>query len=114
MNIVKTWSILNLTARPTLDGQEQVISMVTWKLVVSDDLNHEVVHTGVTTLGLPDSESFLNFSELTEQQVLGWVKGVIGQKQIDQLESNMIASLLDQVAPTEFLHLEELPWMRKA
>ncbi len=67
MAVTKTWSVLDLT-RETSDGY---VSVVRWKLTGTEG-DKTVESTGKTYLERP--ESLEDYSSLTEEKVIGWVK----------------------------------------
>ena len=66
------------------------------------------------TLGAPDSGNFVDFSKLTEEQVLAWAKEVIGQDEITALENGIdgILNAPTDTSPTAkpILQEQSLPW----
>lgn len=70
MAVTKTWSITDLV-RETSDN---CITWVHWKLTGTEDSN-TVESTGITKLERPDT--LVDYSSLTEETVLGWLKAKI-------------------------------------
>lgn len=67
------WKVKSLTAYPHLDGKDNVVYLVHWKLGLID---------AVTELMLPTGD-FIPFDGLTEDVVLGWVWARISKEDIE-------------------------------
>jgi hypothetical protein len=67
------WKVKSLTAYPHLDGKDNVVYLVHWKLGLID---------AVTELMLPTG-NFIPFDGLTEDVVLGWVWARISKEDIE-------------------------------
>ena len=64
------------------------------------------------TFDEPDSKNFIDFSKLTEAQVLAWVTNKLGQDEIDALENGIDSSLNEAEDPNAppVLTQTSLPW----
>jgi hypothetical protein len=71
-NITYTQKIFAVDTTDTQDF-EQVVVRVHWEQRAKQD-THFAVANRVTELSKPDAESFVNFDQLTEQQVMQWVQ----------------------------------------
>ena len=112
-NITKTWSIVSMAARPSVDGMQDVLSVVDWKLVVSADTGEQVEHSGSSRLGLPTADGiFVDYNTLTEEQVVEWVKEAVGLRVVEKLEATLTSMLFDQLYP--ITRVNTLPWMTEA
>ena len=54
----------------------------------------------------PSSAGYTNYADLTEQQVIGWVKHALGQDKISEIE----ADIDKQIAYEKSLLSEGVPW----
>ena len=105
MAVTKTWSILDLT-RETSDNY---VSVVRWKLTGTEG-DKTVESTGKTYLARP--ESLEDYSSLTEEKVIGWVKAKMveetpavqiqdtGKTIVDDYEDLMDKKMAQLNAPT--------------
>jgi hypothetical protein len=78
----KTWVIEQMTAYPQASGQTDVVFQVAWRLNgVSGTYNATCYGTvGVTYIaGAP----YTPYANLTQDQVIGWVKSALGVYQVE-------------------------------
>ena len=55
---------------------------------------------GSVGLGDPDPDSFTPFSELTKDEVIGWVKSALGEEQVTAIESALAEQINQKLNPT--------------
>ena len=77
MSNTYTWKILNLETVPSIDGLENVVSIVRWLLTAANDTKSTTVE-GTVELDNPLADGFIVYAELSEDQVLTWVKDKLG------------------------------------
>jgi hypothetical protein len=75
MTITYTWSIPQngLITMPTLDGQTNVVTAVMYSVVATDGIHTERVQR-IANVKYVAGEPFTQFSDLTEDKVIEWVK----------------------------------------
>ncbi len=102
-----TWNVVQMDAYPEKDGKQDVVFTVHWNLTgVDGDYNGYVYGTvGVT---LDHEAQYTPYAELTQDQVIGWVKSALGDEQVAQYESNVQAQIEQQKNPT--VVTPPLPW----
>ena len=59
---------------------------------------------------LQESESFTAFADLTETQVIGWVKNILGTLSVDSIEKNTKSVLESKKTPSQAPAKKDLPW----
>ena len=104
-----TWSIQRLECAPSLDGLTDVVKFVLWRLYATDEeQKYGAVQQGRIEVGSPSSGNFIPYSNLTEAEVIEWVKSTLGEPKINQ----MIATLDQQLYEMEFPQIvtPPLPW----
>ena len=112
MNITTQWNITHMNAHPSLDGMENVISHVVWTCTATDaDSGETVKEQAQLSMGLPSTTQFTAFSSLTEAEVLTWVKQILGESVVAQVENNVKTALVTKLAP--IVMIEDLPWAKK-
>lgn len=84
----KQFKILNIKKRSNVESYIDVISVVTYEVVATEGEN-SVNYIGVVSLPLP-SGNFVNFTSLTEEQVIGWVRSVINEQKLDELLQKLL------------------------
>ena len=55
---------------------------------------------GSIGLGDPDPASFTPFSELTKDEVIGWVKSALGEEQVAAIEAALAEQINQKLNPT--------------
>jgi len=53
---------------------------------------------------------FIPFEELTEDQVIGWIKTSLGESGVESNQNYIIKEIEEQKNPTPVPHKEPLPW----
>lgn len=76
------WTVTNLKYFPDLQGQTNFVYVVEWAVNVTDS---DVSETGKTFLTL-ESESFVQWEDLDQDTVLGWVFDAIGDEEKEATE----------------------------
>ena len=107
MAVVNTWSVVQLDAYPEFDGNTDVVFTVHWTLNGADGeyTGHVYGSVGVT---LNEGGAFTPYADLTEAQVLGWVKEALGEEQVAAYEANVAQQIADQANPP--VVSPALPW----
>ena len=95
-----TWAIANLE-RNTSDGK---VIVAHYTVSAKNDTYSAGAYG---SLGF-DGEITTPFSELTEQQIVGWVKDALGEEKVIEIEAALQTQLDEQAAPTK---AAGLPWV---
>jgi hypothetical protein len=98
--IIKNWNILGLTRNKSDD----LVTEAHWKLTGTDN-EHSYSMNG--TVHLERGNSFVEFSELTEEVIVGWVKEKLGEE-VAILETNVEFFVNKQKEETTTV--DGLPW----
>lgn len=102
------WQILSMDVRPLLDGQPDVVVQAQWQITATDPAVGDTAGTqGYIQFSAPGS-SFTPYSDLSEAQVIAWVKDSMGPSQVAELEAfvdNLL--ILNRLPPVTQL---PLPW----
>ena len=59
---------------------------------------------------LQESESFTAFTDLTETQIIGWVKNILGTSSVASIEKNTKSVLESKKTPSQAPAKKDLPW----
>lgn len=81
MTITYNWKILQMTTNPSLNGLQNVVTSVVWSAEAenTDDSNPELLNVVTAALGgtvkftNSNSTNFIEYQNLTEQDVLEWI-----------------------------------------
>lgn len=104
---VYTWMIERLDCYPQRDGETDVVFTVHWRLNAVDG---DYSASGYGTVGLTHDPSapFTPYAQLTQEQVVGWVKAALGAEQLAQMEAALAANIAAQINPP--VVSPPLPW----
>jgi hypothetical protein len=123
-----TWRIESLEYAVTAEGLPNVVTHIHWRLFgtssekyasnttsnLSDSSTATVVlapYTGQAygCLNVPfnPNKTFINYSDLSEEIVIGWLKSIMSEDDIAKLKSQIDAQIAAQVNPTTG---SGLPW----
>lgn len=101
--ITYTWSIDSMKTHSQLADQTNVISSVAWRLTGSNGTDSFHINGEVALPRyVPNTNSFIPYDQLTEEQVISWTKNAIGKMSVENYEK-IIADRLT-------LTTKDLPW----
>lgn len=106
-----TWQILRMS---TLQEPEpDYVVAATWYLNAIDGTNTPSCG-GVTTFATSSSSTFIPYADLTEADVIGWVKAAMGASGVAELEAKLQLSIDQQVMPPTVVPQDTpLPWAQE-
>lgn len=62
--------------------------------------------------GDTNSDEFIVYEDLTEQKVIGWVKSILGEEMIEEIEKDMLVKFLSELNNGDNTSYEVgLPWV---
>lgn len=100
MAINYTWDCKTVDVK-TIDGNEETVFNVHWRLTGEDDLNNASTVYGTQTLDTSDLSSFTAFADLTNDQITGWVESAMGEDKVAEFKSNISNQIAELVTPTQ-------------
>jgi hypothetical protein len=106
MEITHTWNIRKLVQKN--DGSGIVIQV--YFKVHSTDEEYYYVSSGSVDLDVDEIQNFISYQDLTQQQVITWVKDKLGPDLggYQQINTNWINDKKNPSTPTT--KIERLPW----
>lgn len=107
MTTTYIWSVVQMDAYPEYEGHTDVVFTVHWTLTGTDG-EHTAGVYGSVGLTLDPEAPYTPYADLTEAQVIGWVKDALGEDQVAAYEvnvANQIAALVNPPVVTP-----ALPW----
>ncbi len=111
MAIKYSWKIHALNyLRGQLDG---AVSSVEWKYIATETVKkttYTADEAGTVELPAPEKDNFVSYSELTEQQIISWVEGIIGEEEISQKQFRLSTIIENQKSSSSEQAFETLPW----
>lgn len=111
MSITNTWTVTAMNCYPQAEGQTDVAFNIHWLLTGTDGTHSASVYgtVGVTYVaGTP----YTPYNQLTQDQVVGWVKEALGNEQVAAYEANVAQQIANQVNPP--VVTPPLPWAANA
>lgn len=102
-----TWLAERLDAYPEKDGFKDVVFTVCWRVNAVDGQYVSTVN-GKQLIGLNPDEPFTPYADLTQPQVIGWVKDAMTPKGVSDLENNLAGMIANQITPP--VVSPALPW----
>ena len=102
------WSIANLE-RKLPDGAtppEGQVYTAHWTVNLEDQGESAGAY-GSVGFGEPDPGNYTPFDQLTQDQVIGWVKSALGDEQVASIETALEAQIQEKLNPT---HSSGVPW----
>ena len=107
MAITNTWAVVQMDAYPEYEGNADVVFTVHWTLTAVDGEHAGSVY-GSVGLTLDPEATYVPYANLTEAQVIGWVKDALGEEQVASYEANVAQQIADAKNPP--VVTPALPW----
>lgn len=110
MTATITWSIQNngLITKTVEDKPDTVVMVVC--VVAATDGTHTVEHRRITTLGAPSATDFTPFADLTEAQVISWVKASLPRGVEENIATSLSRLLERRANPPVRSVMKAAPW----
>lgn len=101
------WIVEQMNCYPEKDGEQDVVFTVHWRCNGNDgDYSGTSYSTQGVTLD-PDAP-FTLYADLTQEQVIGWVKDAMGVERVAEIEASVAAQIENQKNPP--VVSPALPW----
>ena len=94
MGVTFTTSISNAKAT-NIDGMNNIVKEVKFSLTGTDGAN-TVTNFFPVKLDYPEAENFVEYENLTRDQILKWVIDKVGEDQINSLKTGITSELIDR------------------
>ena len=104
-----TWSINQMSVMPVLEGQTDVVVAAQWN-ILGEDQGASYNLIGWQPFTLVQGEGFTPYNQLTQEQVVGWVKNTMGENQVANLEAAVQGSLNAILNPPVEPVIAPMPW----
>lgn len=83
------------------DGLSNVVSNIDWRLIATvADKPYTALHWAKQYISAPEADAFTNYEELTKEQVVSWLEGVLD---VPQLKENLAEQINLQANPVTAL-----------
>lgn len=100
------WNCKTVDAYPLVGDNADVVYNVHWRVTgVSDQVDpegnaYQASAIGTQNLNTDDITDFIPFDQLTNDQVVQWVKDAMGEERVSSLESNLQSQIDNLITPT--------------
>jgi len=101
------WSVIQMDAYPERDGKTDVVFTVHWTLTGSE-AGFVGSAYGAQFLERDPDAPFTPYADLTQEQVVGWVKAAMGEERVTAIETGVANQINEQIAPS--VVAPPLPW----
>ena len=103
MEIIYNWEITAMEVVLNQDGLSNVVSNIDWSLIAkTEDEVYSAIQWAKQYVSAPDADKFINYEELTKEQVVGWLESVLDVPQLKEnleeqinLQANPVTALLN-------------------
>lgn len=108
MSITYSWKVTGMKVKSTND-LSQAVFQTYWQKIGRDEHGNEGVFSGATPLDVSsiDPNNFTPLEELTEEQVLEWIKVVVVGDYENHVNNQIAKQLAEKTATIEEV---KLPW----
>ena len=89
------WTIDNLISYDNYEESSGVIYAAEYRLTHSEGSKTCII-TGLVNLDISDLTSFITYSSVTQQNVVDWIKAILGSDEVTALESVITSRAQEQ------------------
>lgn len=111
MALTYTWALKSLK-KADFDNLAGVIVQTYWTCTGADEDGVEGTFQGATPFDpmAVDPENFTAYENLTEAQVLDWIKGVVVGGYKDHIDEQIMKQIAEKKAPVDEVSEGSFPW----
>jgi hypothetical protein len=108
MAVTYNWVIEQMEAYPQYEGHSDVVFNVHWR-VNANEGNYNATGYGTVGVQLDPASEFIPYANLTQDEVVGWVKEALGAEQVADIEHGLEGEIKNLITPTFIKN--PLPWI---
>jgi len=101
------WSVIQMDAYPERDGKTDVVFTIHWTLSGSE-AGFVGSAYGAQNVTIDLDAPFTPYADLTQEQVIGWVKAAMGAERVTAIETGVANQINEQIVPS--VVTPPLPW----
>jgi hypothetical protein len=100
------WNCKTVDCYPEQDKEADVVYNVHWIVTgVSDEVDskgnpYSATNIGTQALDTSQITEFIPFDQLTNDEVVAWTKGAMGEEQVDSIEASIQSQIDSLITPT--------------
>jgi len=110
MAITYTWEVSSLKVKDVSDARPNAVVQTYWKKIGTDENGNSGTFSGATPFTLDpndDSGPFIAFEDLTEEDVLNWIKTVVVGNYEQHVNEKIQEQIDQKISPVSE---KTLPW----
>jgi hypothetical protein len=105
--VITTWTITKLDVYEQAQGETNVVCVAYWDVTATDGIYSSSI-VGTQSLIYVPGSLFTPYDDLTEPQIVEWVKNAMGITMVSNLENQVTNLVYDQERPV--IVTPPLPW----
>lgn len=111
MSLTYTWSLTSLK-KADIGDLSGIIVQTHWTCTGTDEEGNEGTFHGATPFDPDqvDPTNFTEFNNLTEEQVLGWIKAIVVGHYKDHVDAQIMKQINEKKRVVEEVTADALPW----
>ena len=98
------WNCKTVDCYPEQDNEADVVYNVHWIVTGtsedSEGKSYSATNIGTQTLDTSQITTFIPFDQLTNDEVVAWTKGAMGDEQVASIEANIQGQIDSLITPT--------------
>jgi|TARA_R100001530_G_scaffold121452_1_gene88907 hypothetical protein len=111
MAISYSWQFyaIDLELGPDAEDHTDIVYTVHWRYNADDGDGHTAQNIGTSSIVWEEGDSWIEYADLTESDVEGWVEEQIGEDELAEMKLRLDANIEEQVSPTRETN-RTMPW----
>ncbi len=109
--ITYTWSVNSMMVMPEQAGEADVVIVATYSVKGVEEGYEAELTELMQNFSYTGGEDFTPYGDLTEAQVIGWIKDALGENGITSIEANIASQIENQKNPPLTPETLPLPWV---
>lgn len=106
--MIYTWKLKSLI-RKDVYALKNVIVQTYWECIGTDEEGYSGTFNGATPFNVPEG-SFIEYTDLTEEIVLGWIKEQVVGSYKDHIDEQILKQINKQKVIETQVSEDEFPW----
>lgn len=111
MSITYEWKPAFSLITKNIDNNLDTVIQVPYIITGSDGVN-TVEYAGIVQLGVPDSQNFIPFNQLTEDQIITWIEQAVPEEEKIRHKQLISSVLQHKASQPELPSNKPVPWLK--
>ena len=107
-----TWKIKSLQAIDEVN-EKDFVTTILYEVDCTEEVDgkeYKSSSLGSIVIEPKEEEGFVAYSDLTEEQVVGWVKSSLGTEGVESIEKSLASQVDNKINPPVVPVVKPLPW----